>query len=269
MEAGDRHHNSLLNFAETIQGQGRYCFTKQEAMQALGITPTAFGKAAHRLIQQTKLMRVRNGFYAVVPPEYRIAKGLPPTFIIDALMRFAKQPYYIGVLSAAAFHGAAHQAPQELQVVTTKPLPVIETGNSRIRFLTKKWLKETPVQSMKTQTGLVQVSSPEATAFDLLRYIRIAGYLDNVTTVLVELSDTLSPRKLAEAAAHEKELSYAQRLGYLLDRFAAGKHTKTLHARLMKQDPSPTFLRPDQRKGVTQYDEKWRVFVNTEVNPDI
>lgn len=266
-ERGSRNH--LLNFAETLQSQGRYCFSKQEAVNALGISAPAFGKAAHRLIQQTKLMRVRNNFYAIVPPEYRASNGLPPTFFIDALMKFIDQPYYVGALSAAALHGAAHQAPQELQVVTTKPLRPLKAGNSRIHFLIKKRLEKTPTQTMKTPMGLVRVSTPEATALDLLRYVRSAGHLDNVATVLIELNEKLHAGKLVEVARVERDLSYAQRLGYLLDRFCDGRHTKLLHTWLWKQDPSLVFLRPDQRKGVTERNDKWQVLVNTEVTPDL
>lgn len=268
MKASSRPKN-LLEFAEVRQSLGQYSFTKQEAMAALGISSQAFGQAAHRLIQNTKIMRVRNNFYSVIPPEYRAAKGLPPTFYIDRLMKFNEQPYYIGILSAAALHGAAHQAPQELQVVTLKPLPLLQAGNSRIRFLTKKWIKQTPVQAVKTPTGFVQVSTPEATALDLLRYVRVAGHLDNVTTVLTELADKLSSTKLAETAKTEKELAYAQRLGYLLDRFVSDKYTKALHSWLSKQNPSPVFLRSDKRTGVVERNEKWNLLVNAEVTPDL
>lgn len=267
--ATGQNFRHLIDFAESIQRQGRYCFSKQEAMDALGISASAFGKAAHRLIQNTKLMRVRNNFYAVVPPEYRASKGLPPTFFIDALMKFSEQPYYVGILSAAALHGAAHQAPQELQVVTRKQLLSVTLENSRIHFFNKKRMEKTSVQTMKTPMGIVRVSTPEATALDLLRFVRSAGHLDNVATVLVELAEKIEKKKLVEAAAVDGDLSYAQRLGYLLDRFVSPKLTADLHAWLRKENPSPIFLRPDQRHGVTERDDKWRVMVNTEISPDV
>ena len=37
---------------------------------------------------------------------------------------------------------------------------------------------------MKTETGAMRVSTPEATALDLLRYLEGAGHLGNVATVL-------------------------------------------------------------------------------------
>jgi predicted transcriptional regulator of viral defense system len=270
MSAIMQKHLKLTDFTENLQAQGRYWFTKSEAVKALGITAPAFNKAALRLIQQTKLMRIRNGFYVIIPAEHRKSKGLPPTYYIDALMKFMKQPYYVGVLSAAALHGAAHQSPQELQVVTSRPIPMIESGPTRIRFITKKNVEKTPVQQIKTPTGFIHVSTPEATALDLLRYVRLAGHLDNITTAIVELMEKINPAKLTQAVKLEKELSYVQRLGYLVDRFSSNKAaSKELFQFIEKKMPGFIFLRPDQRKGVIEKNVKWNVFVNTEVEPDL
>lgn len=270
MSATKEKHHKLSDYVESLQSQGRYWFTKSDAMKALRVATAPFHKATHRLTKQTKIMRIRNGFYVIIPAEYRNSKGLPPTHYIDALMKFMKQPYYVGVLSASALHGAAHQSPQELQVVTSKPIPMIESGATRIRFITKKDIEKTPVQQMKTPTGFIRVSTPEATALDLLRYVRLAGHLDNVTTAIVELLETISPLKLAQVAGLEKDFSYVQRLGYLSERFSTNKKVvKVLHQLLEKKRPGFIFLRPDVRKGVTEKNEKWNVFVNTDVEPDL
>lgn len=188
--------DDLLNFVEELQAQGRLVFTSEEAQKKLGESPNAFIKASLRLIRKDKLFRPTTGFYVIIPTEYRSGKSVPSEWYIDALMKFHGLPYYVACLSAAALHGAAHQAPQELQVVTTKPIRSITTHRTRIRFLTKKDLSETQVQDMKTHTGYFKVSTPEATALDLLRYYRCAGYLNNVATVLSELSERIDPKNL-------------------------------------------------------------------------
>jgi len=33
---------------------------------------------------------------------------LPPIFSIDILMKFIERPYFVGLISALALHGAAH-----------------------------------------------------------------------------------------------------------------------------------------------------------------
>ena len=259
---------SFARFTEDLQGHGHYTFTKQEAITSLHISDNAFHKAAHRLIREKSVIRVVNEFYAVVPAEYRASGGLPATHYIDALMKFRQQPYYVGVLSAAALHGAAHQATQELQVVTTKPMPMIRAGRTRIRFLTKHRLAETPVQPVKTPSGYIQVSTPEATAIDLLLYPRIAGGLNNIATVLTELSEVIDPEMLARIAASTKA-SYIQRLGYLMDQVGAEKLTGSLTRCLKKQRWDYIPLRPGWKSSSIKRDSKWRVIVNEIVEADI
>ena len=60
---------------------------------------------------------------------------------IDDLMRFHHVPYYVGLLSAAALHGAAHQQPQEFQVVSgavLRPLTVGRDISSQVKWILKK-----------------------------------------------------------------------------------------------------------------------------------
>ena len=54
------------------------------------------------------------------------ARDQTPEWYIDSLMRHEKRSYYVGLLTAAAAHGAAHQAGMEFQVVTDKLLPDME-----------------------------------------------------------------------------------------------------------------------------------------------
>lgn len=270
MKATKEKHRKLADYIESIQSNGKYWFTKKDVIKVLKITEKAFNNATHRLIKQTKIERIRNGFYVIIPPEFRNSKGLPPTYYIDALMSFHKQSYYIGVLSAASLHGASHQAAQELQVITTKPLKLIETKQARIRFITKKNFESSPVIKMKTPTGYINVSTKEATILDLLKYVRLAGHLDNVTTVISELMEDIKVEDLIKIAKGEKEFSHLQRLGFLIDKFSISTSaSKELHKIIKSKNPNLVFLRPDKRKGVTEKNLKWNVLVNTPVEPDL
>ena len=63
-----------------------------------------------------------------------------------------------------------------------------------------------------TVTGRLRVSTPEATALDLLRDVAAAGPLSTVATVLHDLAEACDTGRLVEAA-HTGELPHAQRLG--------------------------------------------------------
>lgn len=79
-------------------------------------------------------MYPRREFYVVVPPEYRATGSPPASWFIDELMRHLEQPYYVGLLSAAAIHGASHQQPMTFQVVTSRSTREMRTGKVIIRF---------------------------------------------------------------------------------------------------------------------------------------
>jgi hypothetical protein len=114
-------------------------------------------------------------------------------------MAAMKLPYYVGLLSAAALHGASHQQPQEFQVITDRSVRSLSAGRARVRFFTSKYVARAHTSSVKTPTGSMRVSTPETTAVDLVRFAKAAGSLDNVATVIAELSPSLDPKKLLAA----------------------------------------------------------------------
>ena len=60
------------------------------------------------------------------------------------------------------------------------------------------------------------MSSPEATALDLVGYKRHCGGINNVATVLSELAEQIDPEELIRVAGYS-HIAWTQRLGYLLD----------------------------------------------------
>ena len=92
-------------------------------------------KSLHRLHAKRRIHRVRKGFYVLVPLQHASAGIIPTEWFIADLMAYLGQPYYIGCLSAAERHGAAHQRPQELQVVVPVHLRIVHTPALRVRFL--------------------------------------------------------------------------------------------------------------------------------------
>ncbi len=258
----------LSALADSLQGQGRYSFDRSEALQKLGSTPEALEAAVRRLAAKGRLAVPRRGFYVIVPAEYRSAGAPPPDWFIADLMRFEGKPYYVGLLSAASLHGAAHQQPQEFQVVTDGPLRPVKAGQVRIRFFTKATASSTPVVDVKTQTGSMRVSTPEATALDLVRYVKRTGHLGNVATVLSELAEKLDAKRLLAVARKDVEIAHVQRLGLLLDSVGAASAAKRMAAWVSAQRPRRVLLRPGSRSPIRQEDPRWRVDVNEQVEID-
>lgn len=254
---------------DTLQSRGRYTFKKNEAMTALKVSEIAFRRAASRLMKKKRLVSPRRGFFVIVPTEY-LATGAPPaSWFVHDLMKFHGQPYYVGLLSAAAIHGAAHQQPQETQVVTTKPLRPVEVGRSRIRFFMKRRLEKTAITQVNSHTGYLTVSTPEATAIDLVRYLGSVGHLGNVATVLTELSEKMKAADLLKAAQADVELSAVQRIGYLLDHLGYKNLTAKIYDWCAKQNPTFIPLSPGVESRGHHREEKWHIIENEEVESDI
>ncbi|MGZ4097717.1 MAG: type IV toxin-antitoxin system AbiEi family antitoxin domain-containing protein, partial [Bacteroidia bacterium] len=193
-------HNYLEEYIIKIRSKGRYCFTWAEAKAAFNVSDKALNQSLYRLKAKKRIAQVRKGFYAIIPPEYSNRGMIPVHLFIDDLMHSLNKRYYVGLLSAAALHGAAHQQPMEYFVITEKPaLRNIRNKKLKINFYVKKdWLDEDIIQK-KTEAGYINVSSPELTALDLFYYQSNFG-INKIVTILKELGEVLKVSSLIKTA---------------------------------------------------------------------
>jgi predicted transcriptional regulator of viral defense system len=183
-------------------------------------------------------------------------------------MKRLNLPYYAGLLSAAQYHGAAHQRPQEFQVFLAKNRRPIQCGAVRIAFMARKRLTGVAVQSFNTPRGTVLVSSPEATALDLVGYADHAGGLNQVATVLSELAERIDPEKFA-AAARTAPVAWAQRLGYLLEHLGFGAKTPALKDYVREHAKQSTALLPKALRARSRRNKGWKLYVNAKVKAEV
>jgi predicted transcriptional regulator of viral defense system len=176
-------------------------------------------------------------------------------------------PYYAGLLSAAQYYGAAHQRPQQFQVVLARNRRPIECAKVRVSFIARKRIDDVPIQEFNTARGTIRVSTPEATAIDLAGYPSHAGGLSNVATVLAELAEAISPG-LLPMAAETAPLPWAQRLGYLLELDDAKEAASALDEYIGAKAREYTLLAPGQANS-GERNARWKVVVNANVEPDL
>jgi predicted transcriptional regulator of viral defense system len=220
-------------------------------------SPVAVQTALRRLKQQGRIVSPRRGFYVIVPPEYRATGSLPASWFIDDLMRHLDQPYYVGLLSAAAIHGAAHQQPMVFQVVTDRPTREMRAGKVTIRFSMSGKVEQMPTTGIQTETGTMRVATPETTAFDLVRYQAAAGHVGNIVTVLGELVERVDGQALVKLA-HLVKLPDVQRLGYLLDAVGDRELAAPLAGWLKTRHPRVVPLLPGE-PAAAGIDDRWRI----------
>ncbi len=253
---------TLNEWVDGLQGRGRYTFRREEALSEAGMTMEAVGKALIRLTKKGRLAKAKEYFYVIVPIEYASAGAPPPAWFIHDLMAAMERPYYVGLLSAASLHGASHQQPQEFQVVANTYIRPVRVGRVCIRFFTKRSCQATRATSVKTPTGSMYVSTPEATAIDLIRYAKSVGYFGNVATILNEMVAMLDAQRLLEAAKTEGNVMAAQRLGYILEQAGAEKIVEPLANWLKACDLHAIRLRPDRPAEKLDAHPVWRVIPN-------
>jgi predicted transcriptional regulator of viral defense system len=259
---------TLTDYIEQrLQGM-QYSFSKDEALKETGLTDNAFRMAVSRLKKKNRLISPRRGFYVIVPPQYQQRGAPPASFFIDPMMNYLEEDYYAGILSAADIYGASHHAPQQFQVVVSRQIQEIKIERLHIVFVTNKHLDEIPVTKRNTETGQMKVSTPEATALDLIYYDDRAGHLDNVATVLDDLAESLDSEELLKVAKNYHSRSSVQRLGYILEFLGHEEKVTSLADWLKEQEPSrvPLSTYDDRSKG--ERNRTWEVIVNRELHPD-
>ncbi len=259
---------SAHTFIRDLQARGRYVFSTDEAVEALGRPLVATRAVLRRLKAKGELADPHRGFHVIVPPEYRALGCLPADQFIPDLMQRLEEPYYVTLLSAAAYHGAAHQKPQVFQVMVPERRRPIACGEVRVQFISRNDMADTPVIERNTPRGVLKIASAAATALELVGYSEHCGGLNNVATVLAELVESVDADALI-AEAHRAPLSWVQRLGYLLSLVDASELATALEPVLVARKPFPVALAPSAPQAGSPSDPRWKLAVNVHVEPDL
>lgn len=187
-------------------------------------------------------------------------------------MEHLKRPYYVGLLNAAEFHGAAHQKPQEFYVFTNRPplRPLLKKG-VQVNFISINTIRFNLLQERKTPFGYFKLSSPILTALDLVEYGHHIGGLNRVATILAELSEELKESDFTISLVKSAPLPVLQRLGYILDsvvskpeladKLLAALKEAAIKLRKIKLDS------PGEEDGF-RVNAKWNMVVNYEIEID-
>jgi len=257
-------YNYLAEHLDRLQSMGRYSFTWSELITSLDYSDLALKKSLHRLVRKGRLIVVQRGFYIIVPPEYSAHGIMPPLLFIDDYMSFLQKQYYVGLLSAAAMHGAAHQQPQEYFVVIPKPpRRPISKKDVRINFLVKNEIPECGVEERKTDTGKVHVSGPELTAYDLFYYLERVGGLARSITILEELSEKLNLQMLADLVQETTVLAPWQRLGFVLEYLLEKEEAaEVIFKQIRKQKIYRIPLNAAKNKSGFPSQNRWKIIEN-------
>jgi predicted transcriptional regulator of viral defense system len=241
-----------------LLSEGRTTVTVPELVAERGISTKAARQGVQGGVETGWLFSPARGIYVVVPPEYHSWGVLPGERFIDATMRHLGAGYYVGYLSAAAHHGASHQASQVYQVVVDRRgLRGRDIRGLRLHYYYSTRVEQSQATTVRGEFGKWQVSTPETTLLDLLEHPERGGGFGNVLTVAAEL-----PINVVDlvSATEDRGASATRRAGWVLERTHPGMSLDRLAARArLGGRATPLDARADARGPLSQ---RWRVLEN-------
>lgn len=262
----------LSEYIDFLVAKGRCCFSLDEAIGLLGKNRSLAIKSIAYYKQKGHLVSPAKGFYVIVSPEYRIYRCLPVEYFIPYLMQYWQQKYYAGLLTAAAYHGAAHQKPQVFQIITDKKRPAIKCGKIKVVFSLKKDFNHAAIQNFSTSKSILNISTSEQTAIDLFLYPKQSGGLNHIATVLSELSETIDSKILFSLIGQLPFGAWQQRMGYVLDELGKNKLAESVELNLKKQKRIVYIpLSPEIKVAKQNFhrNKKWNIIINSTIETDI
>jgi predicted transcriptional regulator of viral defense system len=266
--------SSIKEWINKLQQNGKLYFSVEQVTQAFpNLQATGVRSALTRLSSKNSIISVWKGFYVIVPISYTAIGIIPPVMYIDHLMKHIQRPYYVGLLNAAAFYGAALQQPQAFSVFIQFPtLRDSIKKNIRLQFVARRNFPANELlENRKTQTGYVKISSPALTAADIIQYEKEIGGLNRACTVLNDLVEVLDYTKIPDSFFNTVSTATIQRLGYLLENvlesaeLANQLYEKALNANCNFQTIPLKIGKPTANKTT---DKKWKISINTDIEID-
>lgn len=225
-----------------------------------------------RYVKKKRLALVSRRFYCIIPPQYALTGIVPPSYYVNQLMTYLGKPYYVSLLSAATFWGAAHQRPQQFSVMTTYPRYSRSSArNNLLLWFYRTEIPETFLLHKNTETSSVKYSNAELTALDLIQFEQHIGGLSRASTVLSELLDYTDFNGAHKELFKFTTIATVQRLGYIVDNIIEDKEqADVIFNELIQFNDNFRYcwLSTRHAKSKTAADSKWKVYINAQIEPD-
>ena len=250
--------------------RGQVTFSVEELKSAFeDKSATTIKTELHRLVKKGYISSVYRGFYVVVPVQYQLKGVVPPVYYIDWLMRYVGKPYYLSLLSAAAMHGASHQAVMITQVTTVAPRIKCSSKNPNLNWNYRKQIPEELLMTKNSESGVVRYSNPELTAVDLVQFANHVGGYQRASTVLAELVEAMDMGRMAAVVPYTT-IATLQRLGYLLEYVLEEQEMADALFKILKEHGQwkSISLRNDRPKKEVAQPNRWHVNGNVEIEID-
>jgi predicted transcriptional regulator of viral defense system len=261
----------ITEYIRTIQSYEIYGFSYADVLKSCIAPEITLRKELHRLIQKNQIQNLRKGFYVIIPAKYQNVGKIPIQLYAETLFTYIQKDYYLGLYSAAAFHGASHQQIQQDYIICNPPaMRDIKKGNYSINFfITSYWPKKNIIQK-KSDAGLYNISSPALTLADLLYYQNRIGGLNRMLAIIEELAEIIQIEDVHELTTWYPNVNTFQRMGYLLEQFEVDeKILEVIQMHLASQKHYPMLLSPVKNEKPGSANNRWKIDLNITLENDL
>ncbi len=264
---------SISGWIEKREMAGFPTFSYQEVCDSFpGLSPGVVSNELCRLFKRKRIQSVHKGFYIAVPIQFKDRGIVPPYNYVDQLMGYLGRRYYVCLLSAGVLHGAAHQRPQRLSIMTEYPrISFTKESNKQLLWCYRREIPLNLLCKTNTDTGTILYSNPELTAVDLVQYSHWVGGLSVVATVLAELVEKTDFCRCGDELVNVTTLPTLQRLGYVLDVVLENERQANAISDILRPHLKELRYRPLSTSSPTDGEERnstWRIIVNQVIAPD-
>jgi predicted transcriptional regulator of viral defense system len=248
-----------------------YSFSVKEIAEATDGTSNSLKFELHRLSEKGEIINLRKGFYIIITPRYSSSRKLPIQLYCEKLFQYLNKSYYVGLFSAAKFHGASHQQTQRDYLITEQPkLNDISKNTINIRFFTSRNWPYKNIQVKKSDAGIYRVSSPALTIVDLIHHQTKLGGISRMHATIEELAEELTIDDMEKLLEWYPNKSTLQRVGFLLEEIEIRKDFPDLIFNNLKTNKFfPVLLSPKSNEKAGAVYNKWKVDVNVKIESDL
>ncbi len=251
----------VSRFLDELQARGDLVVSVDQAAEQNTLSRIAAQRQLERLAPRTTRLPGRPSAFLIVGPEHRL-RGAPPVAAwLDEYFRAQGQRYYVGLLSAAALHGSSAQALQVTQVLLRRPRRPIAVGKIHLDFHVKSKLESTPLTEITGLPAPLAVSSPEATALDLIAFSHRIGGIARVLEVILGLEGAMTGTGMRSALRAGVPVTVLQRIGYVFEKLEFDLLANIVERALPKRFP-PALLQAHGQRASGPARAPWGIVEN-------
>jgi hypothetical protein len=256
----DNKSKDNIDFIEFNLKNGRKTFSFKELVDFKGKNVNAAKQYIKYSISINLIKNLSEGFYSIYSPSEKDSKKISPDDFINQLMSYKEINYYTGLLTASAFYGATQYRPLVYQVIVDKQVHTPKNILEGINFHKKKYFPKYCIVKRKGNYGYINYSSPALTAYDLIKYENESGTISNIILVISDMLSQIKISDLKYLLKNEIEITYIQRLGFILDKLDATELIEPLFEYSKKATVYIPLSRLSNKSG--NRNTKWKIIEN-------